>query len=81
MILYIYQPQRWMQPKRDIDRPALLVELKWDKTADGTPRQIKDKKYASWVEGYTGEILLVGINYDKEKKLHECVIETFTKVN
>ena len=64
MILYIYQPQRWMQPKRDIDRPALLVELKWDKTADGTPRQIKDKKYASWVEGYTGEILLVGINYD-----------------
>ena len=40
-----------MQPKRDIDRPALLVELMWDKTADGTPRQIKDKKYASWVEG------------------------------
>lgn len=68
-------------PKRNIDRPALVVELKWDKTADGALRQIKEKKYASWVEGYTGEILLVGINYDKEKKIHECVIEAFTKTD
>ena len=39
---------------------------------------MKDRNYASWIEGYTGDILLVGINYD-EKKGHECVIEKFKK--
>lgn len=62
-------------PRRNVNRPALVVELKWDQTADGAIRQIKEKKYASWIEGYTGDILLVGINYDKEEKVHECVIE------
>lgn len=67
-------------PKRDVNRPALIVELKWDKTASGAIRQIKDKGYASWIEGYTGGILLVGINYDKEEKVHECVIEKYIKM-
>lgn len=65
-------------PKRNVERPALLVELKWNKTAEGAIKQIKDKQYISWVQGYTGEILLVGINYD-EHKGHECVIEKFVK--
>ena len=68
-------------PRRNVNRPALAVELKWDQTADGAIRQIKEKKYASWIEGYTGEILLVGINYDKEEKAHECVIEKYVKVD
>ena len=59
-------------PRRNVNRPALVVELKWDQKADGAIRQIKEKKYASWIEGYTGDILLVGINYDKEEKVHEC---------
>ncbi|WP_330587004.1 hypothetical protein [Sporofaciens musculi] len=38
-------------------------------------RQIKDKEYASWIEGYTGDILLVGIHYDRKTKVHECMIK------
>lgn len=66
-------------PKKNIDKPALIVELKWDKSAEGALKQIKEKQYASWIEEYTGEILLIGINYDKKSKLHECVIEKITK--
>ena len=55
-----------------------MVELKWKKSAKGAIAQMKDRQYASWIEGYTGEILLVGINYD-EKKGHECVIEKYVK--
>ncbi len=68
-------------PRRNVNRPALVVELKWDQKADGAIRQIKEKKYASWIEGYTGDILLVGINYDKEEKVHECVIEKYVKAD
>ena len=63
-------------PKRDMDRPALVVELKWNQSAKGAIAQIKDKQYAAWLEGYTGKILLVGISYD-EKKGHACVIEEY----
>ena len=65
-------------PRRNVDRPALVIELKWKKSAEGALRQIKEREYASWVEGYTGEILLVGINYD-EVKGHTCVIERYVK--
>jgi hypothetical protein len=61
-------------PKRNVGKPALLVELKWNRSAQGAIAQIREKKYASWVENYTGEILLVGISYDEEKG-HVCVIE------
>jgi hypothetical protein len=64
-------------PRRNTHRPALVVELKWDKSAEGALRQVKDKQYAHWLKGYTGDILLVGINYDRESKAHECVIEKY----
>ena len=57
------------------DLPALLVELKWDKGADTAIRQIKEKKYPKSLEGYTGNILLVGVSYDKKTRKHECRIE------
>ena len=57
--------------------PALVVELKWNKTADTALQQIKDKKYPESLLSYTGNMLLVGINYDKEKKDHQCVIEEY----
>lgn len=64
-------------PKRGVSRPALVVELKWNQTAEGAIKQIKEKRYASWVEGYTGDILLVGINYNPKIKVHECTIEKY----
>ena len=58
-------------------KPALVVELKYDKSADAVIRQIRDRQYTQALEGYTGEILLVGISYDKDNpnKLHSCAIE------
>ena len=38
--------------------------------------QIKEKHYAQWVKEYTGDILLVGINYDEDEG-HECLIERY----
>ena len=57
------------------DYPALLVELKWNHSAHTTLNQIKEKKYIASLEPYIGDILLVGINYDKKTKKHECLIE------
>ena len=61
--------------KRFPEIPALVIELKWDKSAKGTLEQIKRRKYCKSLEEYKGNILLVGINYDKKTKEHECVIE------
>lgn len=68
-------------PLSHTKKPALVVELKYDKTADAAIRQIKDRKYTQALEGYDGEILLVGINYEKENrdKPHSCVIERIEK--
>lgn len=55
--------------------PALVVELKWDQSAEGAIAQMKEKGDADWVKGYTGDILLVGVNYRKETKEHQCKIE------
>ena len=62
-------------PRRDTDKPALVVELKWNKNATAAIQQIKEKKYPSALAQYTGNILLVGISYDKKSKEHGCVIE------
>ena len=62
-------------PKRRSSLPAMIIELKWKKSADGALRQILDKNYPRILENYGGEIILVGINYDEHKKIHECRIE------
>ena len=61
------------------DYPALVVELKWNKSAATALQQIKDKRYAESLQDYAGEILLVGINYDKKTKEHTCSIEKLVK--
>lgn len=61
--------------KRAQDKPALVMELKWDKDVKGAIAQIKDKQYCKSLAEYEGNILLVGINYDVKSKKHECVIE------
>ena len=65
--------------KRYQDKPALVVELKWDKTAEGALAQIKDKEYCRSLEEYQGNLLLVGINYNKKTKEHVCRIEEYQK--
>ena len=62
-------------------KPALVVELKYDRTADTALEQMKERNYAQALEGYGGEVLLVGINYEKDhkNKPHSCVIERVVK--
>ncbi len=62
-------------PKRRSALPALVVELKWNKTSESAIRQIKERNYPAVLEDYYGEIVLVGINYDAVKKEHSCMIE------
>ena len=59
--------------------PALVVELKWKKRAQTAIQQIKEKKYPESLLQHTGDILLVGINCDKDSKKHECMIEKYEK--
>lgn len=67
-------------PKKEFpEKPALVVELKWDKTSQGAIGQIKNKEYGKTLEDYTGEILLVGINYNRKTKEHQCKIEEYRK--
>ena len=56
------------------NRPAMIVELKYNQSADTAIRQIKEKRYQGALVGYEGKILLVGISYDSEKH-HTCSIE------
>lgn len=51
------------------------MELKWDKTARGAITQIKEKEYCRSLEEYHGNLLLVGINYDRKTREHTCCIE------
>ena len=66
-------------PLPSVNKPALVVELKYDQTARSAIEQIKDRQYTKALEGYAGEILLVGINYDKKDKTHSCIIEEMEK--
>jgi len=62
-------------PKQKSILPALVVELKWNKSPEGAVRQIKEKNYPAVLKGYSGEIVIVGISYDAKKKEHSCVIK------
>ena len=55
--------------------PALVVELKWNRSAGGAIDQIKEKNYPAVLNTYGGEVILAGINYDENTKKHSCVIE------
>ena len=59
--------------------PALVVELKWNKSADAAIAQIMDRRYPEVLHDYGGDILLVGVNYDKEapagRRKYTCKIE------
>ena len=65
-------------PKRNVNKPAMVIELKYNKTAESAIDQIKKKNYPDKIKDYTGEILLVAITYDDQKG-HTCLIEQATK--
>ena len=67
-------------PKQEFpDVPAMILELKWNQSAETALRQIKEKKYDSILYSYHGNVLLVGINNDKKSKSHDCIIEQLVK--
>ena len=68
-----------MIPRNNVSKPAIIVELKKDKTAKTGIDQIKERNYLQKVAEYSGDILLVGINYDTDTKQHACKIERWTK--
>ena len=55
--------------------PAMIIELKNNKSADSAINQIKEKKYDDLLEHYRGDLLFVGINYNEKTKDHQCKIE------
>lgn len=58
-----------------MDKPAIIIELKWNKNASGAITQIKKKDYPLTLDAYKGNLLMAGINYDQKTKVHECIIE------
>lgn len=65
-------------PRKGIDAPAMVIELKYNNSADNAIEQIKAKNYTEKLSAFSGEILLVGISYD-DSKGHSCVIEKIVK--
>lgn len=64
-----------LMPRPICNHPAVVLELKYDKTADTAIEQIHERRYAGTLKDFIGEVVLVGINYDKTTKQHECKIE------
>ena len=62
-------------PNEEIRQEFISATKKWNKTVDTALKQIKEKKYPESLMQYSGNILLVGINYDKKTKVHQCAIE------
>jgi len=54
---------------------AKLFIKKYNHDANAAISQIKQKNYPDKVAQYANNLLLVGINYDKQHKVHTCKIE------
>lgn len=66
-------------PRRN-DKPAIILELKWNQEEETAIEQIKARNYPQSLKDYSGKILLIGINYTKEEKYHQVEIEEWEKV-
>ena len=71
-IAFLPKPGSRQGPRKN---PAMLIKLKWNRSAKAAIRQIKDRNYSGALKDYQGEILLVGINYTKKWKRYICRIE------
>ena len=65
-------------PRKNVVSPAIVLELKYNKDADSAIDQIHRKQYPEKVAPHSDNLLLVGINYDKTTKQHQCKIERAT---
>ncbi|SDB26294.1 PD-(D/E)XK nuclease superfamily protein [Ruminococcaceae bacterium FB2012] len=66
-------------PKKTTPYPAMIVELKWNRSSETAINQIRDKNYPAVLSNYFGDILLVGISYDEKSKKHSCGIYKINK--
>ena len=57
------------------DKPAVIIELKWDRDVHGAIAQIRERRYPAALKDYHGNLILAGISYDKKTKRHSCLIE------
>ena len=64
--------------RRNVDKPALVLELKYNQSAETAISQIKSRQYPDALCDYVGEVVLVGISYDKAKG-HTCKIDWISK--
>ena len=71
-------------PKPRTSLPAIVMELKWNKSAIGAIQQIKDRNYPEKIKPFVNEMILVGVNYDKDapigQRKHICSIEKLKSV-
>ena len=51
-------------PKRKSMLPALVIELKWDKSSEGVMQQINERDYPVILKDYVDGVVLVGIDYE-----------------
>ena len=63
----------------DGEFPPMIIELKQNSTPSNALAQIESKEYFHTFDFYHGKILFVGINYDKDTKIHECEIKDVEK--
>ena len=66
-------------PRLSCKKPAIVLELKYDQSAETAISQIHRNRYGEALKDYAGDVLLVGINYDKATKRHTCTIEPLNK--
>ena len=68
-------------PTKQSAKPALVIELKWNKSGEKAIRQGEEQQYWKFAETfrYKGPILLVGINYSTKTKKHTCRIKEVRK--
>ena len=61
-------------PRSGSGRPALLVELKWDRPVSAAVDQVLDRDYPQVLRDLGVPILLVAVTYDAKTKEHSCSI-------
>ena len=59
--------------------PAMIVELKRNKSTGAALQQIENKQYFNVMDKYQGDLLLVAVNYDETTNVHTCEIQRFVK--
>ncbi len=65
-------------PKPKVMKPAVVIELKFKQDVSAAIDQIHNNQYPDRLKDFYGEVVLVGINYNK-RKVHDCVIERFER--